>query len=231
MKVLLLLLANLLAKVWRFIPARLRTGFITGLFVLDSRAPDSAVGLRRLLTLKDKLEWVINERALAYGKGEHPKHRLMRYHEFFIERIVNGQSVLDVGCGYGAVARSIACALPQSTVIGMDLSDPRLAQASAADNPSNLSFVKGDATHEVPSGSWDVLILSNVLEHISDRIVFLKGLQKTSRATCYLIREPMFERDWQMPLRREIGVNYYSCLLYTSPSPRDLSTSRMPSSA
>ena len=26
-------------------------------------------------------------------------------------------------------------------------------------------------------------------------------------------------------------VNYYSCLLYTSPSPRDLSTSRMPSSA
>ena len=26
-------------------------------------------------------------------------------------------------------------------------------------------------------------------------------------------------------------VDYYSCLLYTSPSPRDLSTSRMPSSA
>ena len=27
------------------------------------------------------------------------------------------------------------------------------------------------------------------------------------------------------------GINYYTCLLYTSPSPRDLSTSRMPSSA
>ena len=27
------------------------------------------------------------------------------------------------------------------------------------------------------------------------------------------------------------GVPYYRCLLYTSPSPRDLSTSRMPSSA
>ena len=26
-------------------------------------------------------------------------------------------------------------------------------------------------------------------------------------------------------------LGYYSCLLYTSPSPRDLSTSRMPSSA
>ena len=29
----------------------------------------------------------------------------------------------------------------------------------------------------------------------------------------------------------EIGVEFNVCLLYTSPSPRDLSTSRMPSSA
>ena len=28
-----------------------------------------------------------------------------------------------------------------------------------------------------------------------------------------------------------IIINHYDCLLYTSPSPRDLSTSRMPSSA
>ena len=27
------------------------------------------------------------------------------------------------------------------------------------------------------------------------------------------------------------GISAYACLLYTSPSPRDLSTSRMPSSA
>ena len=32
-------------------------------------------------------------------------------------------------------------------------------------------------------------------------------------------------------LCNELGVDYYVCLLYTSPSPRDLSTSRMPSSA
>ena len=30
---------------------------------------------------------------------------------------------------------------------------------------------------------------------------------------------------------RKIGLNKNACLLYTSPSPRDLSTSRMPSSA
>ena len=31
--------------------------------------------------------------------------------------------------------------------------------------------------------------------------------------------------------RDELVLFYFSCLLYTSPSPRDLSTSRMPSSA
>ena len=37
-----------------------------------------------------------------------------------------------------------------------------------------------------------------------------------------------------MPLSAEQRAwlqGYYACLLYTSPSPRDLSTSRMPSSA
>jgi len=37
------------------------------------------------------------------------------------------------------------------------------------------------------------------------------------------------DRD-QYPLAREVTPDYV-CLLYTSPSPRDLSTSRMPSSA
>eukprot|EP00831_Metopus_contortus_P075594 TRINITY_DN69377_c0_g1_i1.p2 TRINITY_DN69377_c0_g1~~TRINITY_DN69377_c0_g1_i1.p2 ORF type:complete len:135 (-),score=34.41 TRINITY_DN69377_c0_g1_i1:90-494(-) len=36
--------------------------------------------------------------------------------------------------------------------------------------------------------------------------------------------------DIALKLRQEIN-NTYACLLYTSPSPRDLSTSRMPSSA
>ena len=35
--------------------------------------------------------------------------------------------------------------------------------------------------------------------------------------------------SWQRPITGSIDV--INCLLYTSPSPRDLSTSRMPSSA
>ena len=39
------------------------------------------------------------------------------------------------------------------------------------------------------------------------------------------------DSDNSTALIHAIGGKYYTCLLYTSPSPRDLSTSRMPSSA
>ena len=210
MKSFILKLADILARVWRLVPKPLRVGFFTGLLVLESRSPNPADGLRSLMALKDKFEWIINERALAYGQGEHPKHRLTGYHNFFINRINDGEKVLDVGCGYGAVARSIAQQRPRSIVLGMDLNGPRLAQAQSTKNPRNLNFMMGDATQGVPSGGWDVVILSNVLEHIEERGIFLRALREVTMASRILIRVPLFERDWQIPLRHELGVPYFS---------------------
>ncbi len=210
MKRSLLLFANLLSWFWRLIPAQLRIGFFTGTLVLESRSRDPANGLRRLLVLKDRLEWVINERALAYGNGEHPKHRLTRYHWFFIDRIKDGERVLDVGCGYGAVARSIALERPHCRVTGIDMDESRLAQAQTSRNPPNLDFVLGDATSDGPLGSWDVIVLSNVLEHITRRVDFLQKLVRATNASRILIRVPLFERSWQIPLRKELGIGYFS---------------------
>ena len=204
-----LVVANGLSRLWRVLPAKLRENFIFGLFVLESRG-DAAEGLRRLFALQDRLELAVNERAMAYGRGEHPKHRLTRYHDFFIERIKDGERVLDVGCGYGAVARSIARAMPASQVTGVDYDPKKLSQARAGDNPPNLSFVESDATKAVPDGPWDVVVLSNVLEHIKDRVGLLKALLATTKARRFLIRVPLFERDWKLAMRRELGVNYYS---------------------
>ncbi len=210
MKRLVLLIADILGLIWRVFPGRLRTGLLTGMFILDSRHGDPAKGLPRLLLLRDRLDWVINERAMVYGRGEHPKHRLTNYHGFFVQHILDGERVLDVGCGYGAVARSIALAYPRCEVVGIDQNKPRLDQARAMDNPANLQFVQGDATQAVPSGPWDALVLSNVLEHIVDRVTFLAALQTSTRAKRYLIRVPLFERDWQMALRRELRVDFRS---------------------
>jgi 2-polyprenyl-3-methyl-5-hydroxy-6-metoxy-1,4-benzoquinol methylase len=210
MKSVALGIAGGLGSCWRVVPRRWRRFLLQGLFVLESRGRDSGAALARLFAVLDDLELVVNERALAYGRGEHPKHRLIGYHEFFIDRIKDGERVLDVGCGYGAVARALARARPNSAVMGLDYHPGRLAQAKAGNNPNNLLFVESDATKVIPDGPWDVVILSNVLEHLLDRPNFLKVLMTTSGAGRFLIRVPLFERDWKMPMRREVGANYFS---------------------
>ena len=123
-----------------------------GFAVLESRIGAPGDALCRLYTIEDSLELVINERAMAFGEGEHPKHHLTDYHGFFATHVAPGNRVLDIGCGYGAVARSIAQSVPEADVTGIDIEPDNVAQARMAANPSNLTFVEGDATEAFPGG-------------------------------------------------------------------------------
>ena len=147
--------------------------FFFSFFVLESRGNEKN-GLKQLFLIKDKLDLVINERALALGDGVHPKHELTKYHDFFIENIKNGDNILDIGCGYGAVSKSIAHSKNKSQIIGIDYDDQKLDQAMENNNYKNLKFMNLDATKTIPDGNWEVIILSNVLEHINNRTLFTK---------------------------------------------------------
>ncbi len=210
LKSLLKAIAALLSLPMRILPAVARRGLITGLLLSESRigTPDNA--LRRLFRIQDDVERLINERAVAHGGGEHPKHRLTRYHDFFIDRIPEASRVLDIGCGYGAVARSIAGRVKDVAVTGIDMDEPRLTQAKQAQNPDNLNFVLGDALTDLPPEHWDVVVLSNVLEHIDQRVAFLQSLRRNLAPGRLLLRVPLFERHWQIPMREELGVDYFS---------------------
>mgnify|MGYP000507011717 CR=1 FL=1 len=60
----------------------------------------------------------------------------------------------------------------------------------------------------------------------------LEMLRAQGRITDIVSRGGAFLTTWMLHHDRENPLyEYYDCLLYTSPSPRDLSTSRMPSSA
>jgi len=209
-KSVVLLLVRIFSVPFSLIPARLRLGLIKGLAVVDSRIGSPEAALKRQFSLADMIDKTIAERATTYGEGEHPKHRLMRYHDFFVERIPENNRVLDIGCGYGAVARTIAKRVSGVHVTGIELDSERYSQAVRMDNPSNLSFVHGDAITELPEGAWDTIVLSNVVEHIDDRVGFLKALVNNVRPKQVLIRVPLFERHWHVPLRKELGVNYFS---------------------
>ncbi|MCC4241955.1 class I SAM-dependent methyltransferase [Thalassospira povalilytica] len=210
MRSLLLSFVAVLSWVYRLVPSRLRGGLIFGLLMLESRVGTPAQSLPRLYAIKDNLERLLSERAMAYEGGEHPKHRLMRYHDFFVQNISSDSTVVDIGCGYGAVARSIAAGVSGSKVIGVEMDQARFNQAQASDNPENLQFIFGDAFEVLPDVQADTVVLSNVLEHIEDRQRFLRRIVEVLAPSSLLIRVPAFEREWHVPLRKELGITYFN---------------------
>jgi SAM-dependent methyltransferase len=166
---------------------------------------------RFVMELDTPIHEVQNLGAMDVEGQVHPKHRLTRYHEFFVDRIRAGERVLDLGCGYGAVAISIV-QRAGATVTGMDWSETNLAQARAEahrrDLGSRLSLVQGDITHERAPGRFDVVMLSNVLEHLMDREALLARYREWYRPRILLVRVPAIDRDWQTAWKRELGVDY-----------------------
>lgn len=174
--------------------------------VSAQRAPAS--GIRELISLHDVLLWNLDQTAIRYEKGIHPKHRLMNYHRFFVERLKMGDRVLDVGCGYGTVAFSMAQA--GALVIGIDMDEKNIRQARKLYQHENLKFLIGDVRKDLPEGNFNVIVMSNVLEHIENRIEVLKMLRDKFKPKLWLIRVPMINRDWLVPLKKELGISYFS---------------------
>ncbi len=210
----ILKVASFISLFWRIIPFKIRRFIFTSLFILETRDKKIKNGLSRIFYIKDKLEWIINERSIHFDNGVHPKHRLTNYHKFFIDRIKDGDNVLDVGCGNGAVAIDVAKERPKSNLIGIDINKKNITFANKLkinNSLNNIKFIYGNIIDQKDINS-NVVILSNVLEHIDDRISFLNGIISNTGAKNFLIRVPLFERDWQIPLRKELGIYFYSDL-------------------
>lgn len=148
----------------------------------------------------------ISELAIIENKGIHPKHRLMNYHKFFVDNIKKGSTVLDIGCGIGAVAFDVA--KKASKVVAVDLNKNNLEIAKEKFFAKNIDYVYADATTYNFKEKFDYILLSNVLEHIDKRVEFLKRIKKL--APTILIRVPMINRDWLPLYKKEIGLPYFS---------------------
>jgi 2-polyprenyl-3-methyl-5-hydroxy-6-metoxy-1,4-benzoquinol methylase len=165
--------------------------------------------LRRLFELSDNLSGRIDLLAVELDGGIHAKHRLIAYHDFFVDRVQAGEAVLDVGCGKGELAYDLATR-SGARVTGVDKSEASLAFAKDRFRSPELEFVQSDIyTWDVPH-RFDVVVLSNVLEHLSDRVGLLRRLVEEAAPKRVLIRVPSAERDWTVPLRRELGLAYFS---------------------
>lgn len=182
---------------------------------------DSIHGFAKRLAPKDRARFVLaldsaiyplmGEAAVAAEGGLHPKHRILQFYDFFVSRIRPGEKVIDLGSGVGALAASIA-ERSQAHVTGVDWNARNLSKARTIASSRGVvpmpRYIEDDITTCHVEGSFDVIVLSNVLEHLTNRPALLRkwiGWYKPSRV---LIRVPAIDRDWRPLYKRELGVEW-----------------------
>ena len=186
----------------------LRGPFRFWLSVLASD-PDARRAARELLAVEAEARRQLDVAAIRLDHGVHAKHRLTRYHDFFVDRVRPGERVLDVGSGKGELAYDLVVRA-DAVVVGIDHDDRHLAFARERFRHERLRFVAGTAPADLPGERFDVIVLSNVLEHVADRPALLRSLLEPARPRVVLVRVPVLARDWTVPLRRELGLEYFS---------------------
>ncbi|MGH3066393.1 MAG: class I SAM-dependent methyltransferase [Gaiellaceae bacterium] len=170
--------------------------------------PDRRRAVRELLLTYDDVYHSLDRAAIAYDDGVHVKHRLTGYHDFFVERVRPGDRVLDVGTGKGELAFDLATRAG-ATVVGIDTDASHLAFARMRFAHERVEYLEGDVLEHIPEGHFDVVVLSNVLEHLGPRVEVLRRLVASASPRDVLVRVPVYARDWTVPLKDEVGLRAY----------------------
>ena len=156
------------------------------------------------MTLDNFIYSRISKYSVILEKGIHPKHRLMKYHDFFLDNIGPDDFVLDAGCGNGCVSYDIA--KKAKKVVGIDIDEVKIRDAIKNFLLDNIEYICGDIINWQFKQKFDVIILSNVLEHLEDRVEFLKKIKRLG--TKFLIRIPLIDRSWVVLYKKEMGIEY-----------------------
>ncbi len=149
--------------------------------------------------------------ASIVNDGVHPKHRIMKYKEWFLDSIEDGWVVLDVGCNTGMMPEVMS--KKAGFVYGIEIVEKLIDEAKRVRQKENIEYIYGDATVYDYSSCRpiDCITMSNVLEHIKDRVEFLKKLivqVNWTNKKRFLIRVPMIDRDWITVYKKELGLEY-----------------------
>lgn len=147
-------------------------------------------------------------RLALHEEGTHPKHRIMQYHAWFLERIEPESRVIDLGCGEGKMCSRLA--EKASEVLGVDISERNIAVARERVQHPAVRFECADITRlPLETMDYDYIILSNVLEHIEDRISLLRAIQPLmQKGARLLLRVPMLDREWVAMFKKERGLEW-----------------------
>ena len=157
-----------------------------------------------LIRLHNYLYHKISRVSTKLNNEIHPKHKILNYHQFFVNNIDENSKILDIGCGNGFLSYDIA--KKAQKVVAIDINQKAIFIANKRFSKNNLEFIVGDATKYDFTEVFDYIILSNVLEHIKDRQSFLNKIKRFSKTI--LIRVPMLDRSWLTIYKKELNYDY-----------------------
>ena len=102
---------------------------------------------------------------------------------------VNGQSILDLGCGNGTTVRKLAGLVgAEGHVVGLDITPAMIDKAQEKDNPPHVRFVVGDI-HQLPfeDQSFEVVISNCVINHAADKEQVYRELYRVLKPKGYFL--------------------------------------------
>lgn len=117
----------------------------------------------------------------TYGPGSKHTRRIL----FNMLKKIDFKSVLDLGCGDGSFIKHLLDRRPDLSVTGIDISKNAIKIANKiAKKNTSCNFYVMDITKELPQNKFDLVVCSEVLEHLKEDS---KLLYKFSNLTKYII--------------------------------------------
>ena len=169
--------------------------------------------------------------------------------------------IVDLGCGPGNISEKLAIKWPNTEVVGIDGSKEMILRAEYNRKNStnrkkliNLRYICSDIkdiklNNTLLKKRISLLVSNSLIHHISNLEDFfntIRGLSNDITVNFHKdLKRPLDEKS-ALELKAQCSTKYneiltndyyaslrasYTCLLYTSPSPRDGLLPRMPSSA
>ena len=94
----------------------------------------------------------------------------------------DGEAVLDVGCGTGALTDAIATSAPTSRIVAIDRSEPFIAAARATHSDPRICFEIGDAQQlQFDDASFDRTLSLFILNFVPDAARAVREMLRVTR--------------------------------------------------
>lgn len=144
---------------------------------------------------------VLGKGEVLYQRQQYEKGGIGRlywdYRDRKIMRYINGDEILDIGCGEGITLNKIINKFPQKKVLGIDY----LIENVEICKKYNLPVERGDVYNlEFADESIDCCLLIEVIEHLTDYAKALKEIYRVLRNEGILI--VLFPNDRNFKIAR-----------------------------